>query len=276
MTDYYGFPPPGPASAGPVPQPMMPAASSVPPPAVPYPADGFAPVLECRALTKSYGATPALSPLSLALPRGRVVGLLGPNGSGKTTLIKLIAGLLRPTAGQVLICGREPGAETKALVSYLPERPYFASGMKVTQTLRYFEDFYPDFDRPLAQDMLARLAVPTDAHMEALSKGTKEKVQLVLVMARHAALYLLDEPIGGVDPAARDFILDTIIRNYRREATILLSTHLVADVEHVLDEFVLLQYGTMALYSTPTLVREQTGMRLDDYFREVFRCSPSF
>lgn len=234
------------------------------------------PVLECRALEKRYGMQPALNPLSLALPRGRVVGLLGPNGSGKTTLIKLIAGLLRPTAGQVLVCGLEPGPQTKALVSYLPERPYFAPGMKVSQALGYFEDFYADFDRLLAQDMLARLAVPADAHMGALSKGTKEKVQLVLVMARRAALYLLDEPIGGVDPAARDFILDTIIRNYRREATILLSTHLVADVEHVLDEFVLLQYGTMALYSTPSLVREQTGLRLDDYFREVFRCSPSF
>lgn len=234
------------------------------------------PVLECRALEKRYGAQTALSPLTIALPRGRVVGLLGPNGSGKTTLIKLIAGLLQPTAGQVFVCGREPGPETKALVSYLPERPYFAPGMKVSQALRYFEDFYADFDRPLAQDMLARLAVPADAHMGALSKGTKEKVQLVLVMARHAALYLLDEPIGGVDPAARDFILDTIIRSYHRDSTILLSTHLVADVEHVLDEFILLQYGTMALYSTPALVREQTGMRLDDYFREVFRCSPSF
>ncbi|HIW77092.1 MULTISPECIES: ABC transporter ATP-binding protein [Gordonibacter] len=202
------------------------------------------PVLECRGLEKCYGAQPALAPLFLTLPRGRVVGLLGPNGSGKTTLIKLIAGLLRPTAGQVLICGREPGPDTKALVSYLPERPYFAPGMKVSQAIRYFEDFYADFDRLLAQDMLARLAVPQDAHLGALSKGTKEKVQLVMVMARRAALYLLDEPIGGVDPAARDFILDTIIRNYHRDATILLSTHLVADVEHVLDEFVLLQYGT--------------------------------
>ena len=234
------------------------------------------PILECRGLTKRYGVQAVLNAITVALPRGRIVGLIGPNGSGKSTLMKLAAGLLKPTSGQVLICGREPGPETKALVSYLPERPYFAPSMSVRQALRLFEDFYADFDRPLAEDMLARLAVPVDAHLGALSKGTKEKVQLVLVMARRAALYLLDEPIGGVDPAARDYILETIISTYRREATIIVSTHLVADIEHVLDEFVLLRYGTMELYSTPSLVREQTGLRLDDYFREVFRCSPSF
>ena len=230
------------------------------------------PVLECRALEKRYGMQPALNPLSLAVPRGRVVGLLGPNGSGKTTLIKLIAGLLRPTAGQVLVCGLEPGPQTKALVSYLPERPYFAPGMKVSQALGYFEDFYADFDRALACDMLSRLAVPLTAHMGALSKGTKEKVQLVLVMARRAALYLLDEPIGGVDPATRDYILDTIISNYRREATILLSTHLIADVERVLDDFVFLHYGTMVMHAPAAFVRQQYGMGLDDYFRGAFRC----
>ena len=195
------------------------------------------------------------------------MGLLGPNGSGKTTLIKLAAGLLHPTAGAVLVEGAVPGPATKARVSYLPERPYFSQNMKVTDCLAFFEDFYADFDRALACDMLARLAVPMASHMGSLSKGTKEKVQLVLVMARHAALYLLDEPIGGVDPATRDYILDTIISSYRRDATILLSTHLIADVERVLDDFVFLQYGTMVMHAPASFVRDQYGMSLDDYFR---------
>lgn len=234
-----------------------------------------APVFECQGLTKRYREAVALNAVTLSVSRGRVVGLLGPNGSGKTTLIKLAAGLLRPSEGRVLVAGMEPGPQTKALVSYLPERPYFAPSMRVSQALDYFSDFYADFDRALACDMLGRLAVPFEAHLGALSKGTKEKVQLVLVMARHAALYLLDEPIGGVDPAARDFILNTVVSNYHRDSTIVLSTHLVADVERVLDEFVLMQYGFMALHSTPQQVREQTGLSLDAYFREVFRCSAS-
>lgn len=230
------------------------------------------PVLQCAGLTKVFGPAAALRDVSFSVPRGRVVGLLGPNGSGKTTLIKLAAGLLTPTAGQVLVAGMAPGSRTKALVSYLPERPYFPPGMKVARALDFFADFYSDFDRPLAEDMLARLQVPLGMHMGALSKGTKEKVQLVLVMARRAALYLLDEPIGGVDPATRDYILDTIIGAYRREATILLSTHLVADVERVLDDFVLLQYGTMVLHAPVAYVREGFGMSLDDYFRGAYRC----
>ncbi len=255
-------------------QPVPAYAGTMPPPAEPYPAPGFLPVLECRSLVKSYGtgAAPALNQVTLAVPRGRVVGLLGPNGSGKTTLIKLAAGLLRPTSGEVLVEGAPPGPATKARVSYLPERTYFSRGMKVTDCLAYFEDFYADFDRSLACDMLSRLAVPLAARMGSLSKGTKEKVQLVLVMARRAALYLLDEPIGGVDPATRDYILDTIISNYRREATILLSTHLIADVERVLDDFVFLQYGTMVMHAPASFVREQYNMSLDDYFRGAFRC----
>ncbi|WP_080797609.1 ABC transporter ATP-binding protein [Arabiibacter massiliensis] len=230
------------------------------------------PVLQCAGLIKAFGSMAALNSVSFSVPRGRVVGLLGPNGSGKTTLIKLAAGLLTPTAGTVLVAGMEPGPQTKALVSYLPERPYFSPGMKVARTLDFFADFYADFDRPLAEDMLARLQVPLGAHMGSLSKGTKEKVQLVLVMARRAALYLLDEPIGGVDPATRDYILDTIIGAYRREATILLSTHLVADVERVLDDFIFLQYGTMVLHAPVAYVRETFGMSVDDYFRGAFRC----
>lgn len=243
-----------------------------PPPATPYPAAGFAPVLECDHLTKGYGARIALSDVSFAVPAGRVVGLLGPNGSGKTTLIKLAAGLLTPTGGAVRVLGMEPGARTKALLSYLPERPYFAPSMRVRDCLAFFADFYADFDRMLAQDMLARLGVPADAPMAALSKGTKEKVQLVLVMARRAALYLLDEPIGGVDPATRDYILDTIISQYHRDSTILISTHLIADVETVLDDFIFLQYGTMVVHAPVAYAAEQGYASLDDYFRRAFRC----
>lgn len=242
------------------------------PPYVPAPDPALAPVLECRSLVKRYGNVNALNAVTFSVSRGRVVGLLGPNGSGKTTLIKLIAGLLQPTAGGVYILGEEPGPSSKARVSYLPERPYFSPSMKVSDTLAFFADFYADFDRRLAEDMLLRLSVPTAATMGALSKGTKEKVQLVLVMARRAALYLLDEPIGGVDPAARDFILGTIIANYHRDSTILVSTHLVSDVERVLDDFILLQYGNLAMYSSPHLVHQQTGRSLDQYFREAFRC----
>lgn len=230
------------------------------------------PVLSCQALTKRYGDRVALGGVTLSVPRGRVVGLLGPNGSGKTTLLKIVAGLLQPTSGTVQVEGQAPGPETKACVSFLPERPYFSSSMKVSSCLSYFADFYRDFDRALAEEMLARLAVPLQAPMSALSKGTKEKVQLVLVMARRAALYLLDEPIGGVDPAARDFILDTILSQYRREATILLSTHLIADVERVLDDFVFLHYGTLVMHAPTAYVRERFGVSLDEYFRGSFRC----
>lgn len=229
-------------------------------------------LLVCQDLTKAYGPNVALGNVSLNIPAGRVVGLLGPNGSGKTTLLKLIAGVSHPTSGSVLVNGLEPGPETKALVSYLPERPYFSRSMRVRDMMAYFADFYVDFDRPLAEDMLARLAVDPGAPCSSLSKGTVEKVQLVLVMARHAALYLLDEPIGGVDPAARDYILQTIVRGYRPQSTIILSTHLVRDVEAVLDDFVLLRYGQMMLHAPVGYVTHELGTTLDAYFREEFRC----
>ena len=228
-------------------------------------------MLECRDLTKTYGPNVALDRFSVTLPAGRIVGLLGPNGSGKTTLLKMIAGVAHPTSGTVRVGGWEPGPKSKALVSYLPERPYFARSMRVREMVSYFADFYPDFDEPMAFDMLRHLGVDPNAACSSLSKGTVEKVQLILVMARHAALYLLDEPIGGVDPAARDYILQTIIGGYRPQSTILLSTHLVRDVEAVLDDFILLRYGTMLLHAPVGYVQEK-GTTLDAFFREEFRC----
>lgn len=240
--------------------------------------DGYAPsmtappLLECRDLTKRFGATVALDRFTVTVPAGRVVGLLGPNGSGKTTLLKMIAGVAHPTAGGLRVCGHEVGPASKALVSYLPERPYFSRSMRVREMIAYFSDFYADFDAGLAHDMLARLAVPESAACSALSKGTVEKVQLTLVMARHAPLYLLDEPIGGVDPAARDFILQTVIRAYRPQSSIILSTHLVRDVEAFLDDFILLRYGQMLLHAPVAYVTQEKGTTLDAFFREEFRC----
>lgn len=230
------------------------------------------PLLECRDLTKRYGATVALDRFTVSLPAGRIVGLLGPNGSGKTTLLKMIAGVAHPTAGDIRVAGYEVGPESKALVSYLPERPYFSRSMRVREMIAYFADFYEDFDAALARDMLARLGVPEDAPTSALSKGTVEKVQLTLVMARHAALYLLDEPIGGVDPAARDYILQTIISNYNENASVLISTHLISDIENVLDDVIFIQNGHIRLHTSVDAIREQEGKSVDTLFREVFRC----
>lgn len=230
------------------------------------------PILECRSLTKKYGAFPALSNIDLTLPEGKIIGLLGPNGSGKTTLIKLIAGLLTPTSGALRVDGMEVGIETKKIVSYLPERTYFNESMTVSETMDYFEDFYSDFSRAKAEDMLARLNVNTKSKLRTLSKGNKEKVQLVLVMSREARLYLLDEPIGGVDPATRDYILDTIVRNYSPNSTVLISTHLITDIEKVLDEFIFINRGNLVMQSTADEVRASRGMSVDELFREVFRC----
>ena len=230
------------------------------------------PILECRSLTKNYGAVQALSNISLTLPEGKIIGLLGPNGSGKTTLIKMIAGLLTPTFGDLRVDGKEIGLETKKIVSYLPERTYFNEAMTVSETLDCFEDFYSDFSRERAMDMLARLNVDTNRKLRTLSKGNKEKVQLVLVMSREARLYLLDEPIGGVDPATRDYILNTIVSNYNPNSTVLISTHLIADVEKVLDEFIFINMGNLVMYSTADEVRASRGMSVDELFREVFRC----
>ena len=230
------------------------------------------PILECRDLCKRYGSVQALDHINLRLEPGRIVGLLGPNGSGKTTLIKMANGLLTWEHGDLLIDGMAPGIETRKIVSYLPERTYLAEWMTAAQTIDFFEDFYPDFRRDRAEDMLLRLNVPLDRKIRQLSKGTREKVQLILVMSRKAKLYLLDEPIGGVDPATRDYILSTIIGNYDPEATVLISTHLIADVEQVLDEVVFISQGQVVLQKSVDEIREEQGKSVDQLFREVFRC----
>ena len=228
--------------------------------------------LECRELGKRYGTTQALDGVNLTVMPGRVVGLLGPNGSGKTTLIKLINGLLTPTAGEVSVCGLQPGKESKALVSYLPDRPCLPEWMNVRQLMEYYADFFADFDRARAADMMARLSLHEELRISQMSKGTKEKVQLILVMSRRARLYLLDEPIGGVDPATRDYILDTIIRNYDENASVVISTHLISDVENVLDDVIFLREGKVSLQASVDDLREQYGKSVDALFREVFKC----
>ena len=230
-------------------------------------------LLTCEGLTKSYQkGTNALDDIELHIGFGRIVGLLGPNGSGKTTLIKLANGLLVPSSGVVTIDGHTPGPETKGLISYLPERTYLSGWMNVVQLLDFFGDFYPDFDRDAAEHMLSALDVSPRLRIKQMSKGTREKVQLILVMSRRARLYLLDEPIGGVDPATRDYILSTIISNYNPDAAVVISTHLIADVEKVLDEVVFIDRGQLVLQSSVDQIREEKGMSVDALFREVFKC----
>ena len=230
------------------------------------------PILECVDLSKRFGSVQALDSVNLTIEPGRVIGLLGPNGSGKTTLLKLANGLLTPTGGEILIDGDAPGKASRSLVSYLPDKPYLADWMKVRQLLDFFEDFYDDFDRDRAMEMLLRLNIGENMRIKEMSKGTREKTQLILVMSRKAKLYLLDEPIGGVDPATRDYILDTIIRNYNPEAAVVISTHLIADVEQVLDDVIFIDKGKIVLQSSVDEIREERGMSVDQYFREVFKC----
>ena len=229
-------------------------------------------ILECIGLKKTYGNKKALQGIDLQIEPGRIVGLLGPNGSGKSTLIKICTGLLTPTTGQALIEGNAPGPLTKAVVSYLPENTYLNNWMKVSHMLSFFNDFYSDFNLDKALEMLENLNINEKDTLRSLSKGTKEKVQLILVMAREAKLYLLDEPIGGVDPAARDYILNTIIKNYNPEASVVISTHLINDIEQVLDDVVFLKNGEIALHTSVDELREDHGMSVDAYFREVFKC----
>lgn len=232
-------------------------------------------LLNIKSVTKNFGGKTALKDVSFELDRGRIVGLLGPNGSGKTTLIKLINGLLSPDAGKVYINGSRPGTYTKSLVSYLPDRMYFADWMRVKDLIKMFEDFYSDFSREKALKMLHGLAIEEKDRIKNMSKGTKEKVQLVMVMSREAKLYVLDEPIGGVDPAARDFILRTIITNYSENSTVLMSTHLISDVEKILDEVIFLKEGSVILKESVDSIREKEGRSVDQLFRELFSVTPN-
>ena len=229
-------------------------------------------ILESQGLCKNYGSFPALREVNISLKSGQITGLLGPNGSGKTTFIKLATGLLTPTKGQILIDGKPVGPETKAVVSYLPERTYFDDWMKTTDMLDYFKDFYEDFDINRACDMLNALEIEPKKRLKNMSKGTKEKLQLVMVMRRRAKLYILDEPIAGVDPASRDFILRTILTNYDNEAAILLSTHLISEIESILDHIIFLQEGTVRLFGDADDIRNAEGKSIDALFREVFKC----
>ena len=229
-------------------------------------------VLECKDLCKQYGRMPALDHVSFAVEPGHIVGLLGPNGSGKTTLIKLANGLLTPTAGSILVCGTEPGVESHAQVSYLPERTAIPTWMSTEQLVDFYQDFYQDFRKEAAEEMLHHLGIQPRQRIKQMSKGTREKVQLIMVMSRAAKLYLLDEPIGGVDPATRDYILSTIIGNYNPEGAVMISTHLISDVEKVLDEVLFLNQGRLMLQSSVDDIREGKGMSVDALFREVFKC----
>lgn len=229
-------------------------------------------ILDCHGLVKRYGAVPALNGVDLTIQPGRIVGLLGPNGSGKTTLIKLANGLLVPNAGEILIDGKAPSKESRAAVSYLPERNSLPLWMTIQQLQNFYADFYGDFQADRCREMLDRLELHPTQKLKQLSKGNREKVQLILTMSRKAKLYLLDEPIGGVDPAARDYILDTIIRNYDPDAAVIISTHLIADVEQVLDEVVFIDRGQIRLHNTVDEIRAENGVSVDALFREVYKC----
>ncbi len=229
-------------------------------------------ILECKGLSKTYQGLPALTNVSFGIGGGHIVGLLGPNGSGKTTLLKLLAGLLSPTAGTISIQGYPVGTASKSLVSYLPDHPYLDGRMKVRDMVALFADFYRDFDPKRAYGMLETLSIDPSKKLKSFSKGTKEKVQLILVMSRRAKLYLLDEPIAGVDPAARDYILQAILSNYEEDASILISTHLISDIENILDEVIFLKRGQIYTHASVDGLRQESGKSIDALFREVFRC----
>ena len=231
----------------------------------------MAELLRCDGITKKYGPLIALNNIDLSIEGGRIIGLLGPNGSGKTTLIKLINGLLTPTSGSLTVCGGAPGVETKKVVAYLPDSNYLNSWMTVGQLVDMFCDFYEDFRRDTAIEMLTRLGITTGVRLKTLSKGNKEKVLLILVMSRSAKLYVLDEPIAGVDPATRDYIISTIIGNYNPEASVIISTHLISDIEQVLDEVIFINNGNIVLHKSVDAIREESGKSADELFREVFK-----
>ncbi|TDP48323.1 ABC transporter ATP-binding protein [Aminicella lysinilytica] len=229
-------------------------------------------MIECRNLTKYYGHTRALNGVDLTIEKGQIVGLLGPNGSGKTTMIKMANGLLQPTNGSIIIDGHDPGVESKSVVAYLPDRDFLPEYMTVDALFKMYGDFFTDFNREKAEKMLASLDIRRDVAIKKLSKGTREKVQLVLIMSRDAKVYLLDEPIAGVDPAARDYILKTIISNYCEDAIVMISTHLIADIESILDDVIFLKDGNVVVHEPADQLREERGKSIDGLFREVFKC----
>lgn len=229
-------------------------------------------VMECKALSKNYGTASALKNVNFVLKRGKIVGLLGPNGSGKTTLIKIANKLLTPTSGELLINGMKPCNDTKKAVSYLSDCVSLPDWMKVSELVGFYGDFYDNFNSDIAYFMLENLGIDKNQRLKTLSKGTKEKVQLILVMSRDADLYLLDEPMGGVDPATRDYILNTIISNYNENSTVVISTHLISDVEKILDEVIFINHGEIVLQDTVDNIRENNGSSVDALFREVFKC----
>lgn len=229
-------------------------------------------MIEIKNVSKNFGRKQALKDINLTIGKGKIIGLLGSNGSGKTTLIKLINDLLVPTCGEVLIDGKKPGVESKKIISYLPERSYLSFNMKVKELLQYFKDFYEDFDLEKARKLLADFNISEDDRLKTMSKGTKEKVQLIMVMSRRADLYILDEPIGGVDPAARDYILDTILTNFNEDASILISTHLISDIERILDDVIFISKGEIVINTSADALRNAKGKSIDEIFREEFRC----
>ncbi len=230
-------------------------------------------IIELKNLQKNYGSEPAVQGINLSLEQGKIIGLLGPNGSGKTTIIKLINGLIPPTSGEILVDGKAVGVESKKIISYLPERTYLDPNMSVRECIRFFKDFYEDFNPDKAAELIQKLGIPPKKKLKALSKGTKEKIQLILVMSRKAKVYILDEPIAGVDPASRDYILDTILNNFDTGATLIICTHLISDIERILDEVVFLSHGRILVNDSADNIRNKYQSSIDAAFREVFRCS---
>lgn len=229
-------------------------------------------IIKLDNVVKRYGKKEALKGINLDIPKGKIVGLLGPNGSGKSTMIKLLNGLLQPDEGTIEIAGMKPSIETKKIVSYLPERTYLSEWMKMKDLLKFFSDFYEDFDLEKAEEMIEALNINVDEKIKDMSKGTKEKVQLILVMSRNDDVYILDEPIGGVDPAARSFIMRTILQNFSEESTLIIATHLISEIENICDEIIFLSYGEIKLQGNVDEIREEKGKSIDALFREEFRC----
>ena len=229
-------------------------------------------LLECKNLFKSYDDKQVLKDINLKIPKGKIIGLLGKNGMGKTTLIKLINDLLTPTAGEVLINGKKPGVESKEIISYLPEKTYIDREMNVKEAIKYFEDFYDNFDSEKAKKLLKDLDLDVNSKIAKMSKGMQEKLQLILVMSRNAELYILDEPLGGVDPATRDYILDTILSNFSEGASVIISTHLIADIERILDEVIFIDKGEIIVTSSADELRNKENASIDEIFRRYFKC----